>query len=141
MVIALGVMTALAIAFRYSSLGMDIRAAIQDPEMAASLGINVKQLQGRVFGMGAALAALGGVLVAPLTVVIAQMGVNYLAKSFFVVLVGGTGGIGGVALGSALVGGLETALSYAIPITVAQAAVLVFAVVLLRFRPNGLLSK
>jgi len=70
--------------------------------------------------------------------VIAQMGVNYLARSFFVVIVGGAGSIAGVAAGSAVVGGVETILNYRIPVTVSQALVLVLAIVIVRFRPRGL---
>ena len=67
------------------------------------------------------------------------MGINYLARSFFVVLVGGAGSIPGVAAGSGIIGGLETLLSYQIPVTVAQATVLILAIVILRFRPQGIL--
>jgi branched-chain amino acid transport system permease protein/urea transport system permease protein len=74
-----------------------------------------------------------------LTVVVAQMGVNYLAKSFFVVIVGGAGTVAGVAAGSGIVGGLETVLNYHIPVTVSQALVLGLAVVIIRFRPTGLI--
>ena len=66
------------------------------------------------------------------------MGAQYLARSFFVVIVGGAGSIGGIAAGSGLVGGLETILNYQLPGTMAQALVLVGAVILVRFRPRGL---
>jgi branched-chain amino acid transport system permease protein/urea transport system permease protein len=66
------------------------------------------------------------------------MGANYLARSFFVVIVGGPGSISGIAAGSGVVGGLETILNYQIPATVSQALVLVVAVVIVRFRPRGL---
>lgn len=125
--------------FRYTSFGLDVRAVIQSPQMAASLGVDTRRVYRRAFGAGAALAALAGVLVAPLTVVVAQMGVNYLAKSFFVVIVGGAGTVAGVAAGSGIVGGLETFLNYHIPVTVSQALVLGLAVVIMRFRPTGLI--
>ncbi len=66
------------------------------------------------------------------------MGVNYLARSFFVVIVGGAGSIAGVGAGSVVVGGVETLLNYQIPATVSQALVLVLAIVIVRFRPQGL---
>ena len=59
--------------------------------------------------------------------------------SFFVVIVGGAGSIAGVAAGSAVVGGLETLLNYQVPVTVSQAVVLVAAVVIVRFKPRGLI--
>ena len=83
--------------------------------MAKSLGIDTAKVYRRAFGAGAALAALAGVLIAPLTAVVAQMGVNYLARSFFVVTIGGPGTIVGVAAGSGIVGGLETLLNHGRP--------------------------
>lgn len=125
--------------FKTTRFGLNLRAAIQSTEMASVMGVDVEKINARAFALGAALAALAGVLLAPLTAVTAYMGVNYLARSFFVVLVGGAGSVAGVAAGSGIIGGLETALSYQIPTTVAQALVLVLAVVILRFRPNGIL--
>jgi branched-chain amino acid transport system permease protein/urea transport system permease protein len=68
------------------------------------------------------------------------MGINYLARSFFVVIVGGAGSVAGVLAGSTVVGGLETLLSYQLPPTVAQALVLVVAILLVRLRPRGLVA-
>lgn len=124
--------------FACTRFGLDIRTVIQDGNMAEALGIDTRGTFSKAFMLGAALAAIAGVLVAPLTVVIAQMGVNYLAKSFFVVIVGGAGSFWGVAAGSGFVGGLETAFTYQMPVTLAQALVLTLAIVVLRFRPEGL---
>jgi len=124
--------------FRWTRFGLDLRAVIQNRDMAEALGIDTQRVYAIAFSAGAAIAAVAGVLIAPLTVVIAQMGVNYLARSFFVVIVGGVGSIGGVAAGSAVVGGVETILNYQIPVTVSQALVLALAIVIVRFRPRGL---
>jgi len=136
---ALATFTVTAILFKKTRFGLDLRASIQSTEMASVMGVDADKINARAFASGAALAALAGVLLAPLTAVTAFMGVNYLARSFFVVLVGGAGTVGGVAAGSGIIGGLETALSYQIPTTVAQALVLVLAIVILRFRPNGIM--
>ena len=124
--------------FRKTRFGLDLRAVIQDRDMAEALGIDTRRIFAIAFASGAALAAVAGVLIAPLTNVLAQMGANYLARSFFVVIVGGAGSIGGIAAGSGVVGGLETVLNYQVPVTVSQAIVLIAAVVLVRFRPRGL---
>lgn len=124
--------------FRWTRFGLDLRTVIQNRDMADALGINTDRVYAIAFAAGAALAAIAGVLIAPLVVVIAQMGVNYLARSFFVVIVGGAGSIAGVAAGSSVVGGVETLLNYQIPATVSQALVLVLAIVVVRFRPQGL---
>jgi urea transport system permease protein len=135
---AFAVMAGAVVVFRKTRFGLDVRAVIQNTAMARALGVDAARVYSRAFASGAALAALAGVLIAPLVAVTALMGVNYLARSFFVVLVGGAGSIPGVVAGSAFVGGLESALSTQIPVTVAQAAVLILAVVLVRFRPQGL---
>ena len=136
---ALATFAAIILLFKKTRFGLDLRASIQSTEMASVMGVDAAKINSQAFGLGAALAALAGVLLAPLTAVTAYMGINYLARSFFVVLVGGAGSVAGVAAGSDIIGGLETALSYQLPTTVAQALVLVLAIVILRFRPNGIL--
>lgn len=138
-VVAALVVAACAIGFKYTRFGLDLRAVIQNRSVAAAMGINTERVYAAAFALGVAMAALAGVLIAPLTVVIAQMGLNYLARSFFVVILGGAGSIGGVAASSVFVGGLETVLNYQIPVTVSQALVLVIAILIIRFRPQGLL--
>lgn len=135
---ALAIVAGCFAVFRWTRFGLDLRAVIQNRDMSEALGINTERVYATAFAAGAALAAVAGVLIAPLTVVIAQMGVNYLARSFFVVIVGGAGSIAGVAAGSTVVGGVETVLNYQIPVTVSQALVLVLAIVIVRFRPHGL---
>jgi len=140
------VMVALSIAIivmafviiRKTKFGLDLRTIIQDRDMAEALGIDTKFVYSIAFSLGTALAAIAGVLLAPLTAVIAQMGINYLAKSFFVVIVGGAGSVPGVVAGSLFVGGTETLLNYIVPTTLSQALVLVFAIILVRVRPSGL---
>lgn len=126
------------IALQRTRFGLDLRAVIQNRDVAEAMGINTERVYAAAFSIGAALAAIAGVLLAPMTVVIAQMGINYLARSFFVVIVGGAGSIAGVAAGSGIVGGVETVLSYQLPVTVSQALVLVLAILIVRVRPQGL---
>jgi urea ABC transporter permease protein UrtB len=125
---------------KYTRFGLDLRTVIQNRDMADALGINTDRVYAIAFSAGAALAAIAGVLIAPLTAVTAQMGVNYLARSFFVVIVGGAGSVSGVVAGSTVVGGAETLLNYVIPATISQALVLILAVVIVRLRPNGLVQ-
>jgi branched-chain amino acid transport system permease protein/urea transport system permease protein len=135
---AFGVVLVALFVFHRTRFGLDLRTVIENRDMAEALGIDTRRIYALAFAAGAALAAFAGVLIAPLTNVLAQMGANYLARSFFVVIVGGAGTIAGVAAGSGLVGGLETLLNYQVPGTVAQALVLVGAVIVVRFRPRGL---
>lgn len=136
--LAMSILAACYVIMRKTAFGLDLRAMIQNRDMASALGVNTRRVHTIAFALGAALAAVAGVLIAPLTAVVAQMGVNYLARSFFVVIVGGAGSIPGVVAGSTVVGGAETLLNYVIPSTLAQALVLVLAIVIVRMRPNGL---
>ncbi|HKU97915.1 MAG TPA: urea ABC transporter permease subunit UrtB [Vineibacter sp.] len=124
--------------FRYTRFGVDLRAVIQNRAMAEALGIDAKRLTRIAFALGAALASLAGVLIAPLASVEAHLGTFYMGKAFFVVIIGGIGSVLGSVAGSALVGGLETILNYQIDPSLASAFVLVLAVVLVRLRPQGL---
>lgn len=136
--VAIAIMVAAYLFIKKTRFGLDLRTVIQNPQMADALGIDTKRVFAIAFSIGAGLAAVAGVLLAPLTVVIAHMGVNYLARSFFVVIVGGAGSVPGVVAGSAFVGGAETLFNYIIPPTLAQAFVLVLAIIMVRFRPSGL---
>lgn len=132
------VMALVVTAYRRTSLGLDLRTAIQDPAMAACVGIDVDRTYRITFATGAALAALAGALIAPMASVIPGMGLPYLIKSFFVVIIGGIGSILGVFAGSAFIGGLETLFSVYLGGAFPQALVLVLAIILVRFRPKGL---
>src|SRR5699024_3701079 len=125
---------------RWSRFGLDVRAIIQDHDIASALSIDTARVNSASFARGAALAAVAGVLIATITGGLADVGINYLARSCVGVIVGGAGSATGVVAGSSIVGGLETLMSYQLPPTVAQALVLVVAIVLVRFRPRGLVA-
>jgi branched-chain amino acid transport system permease protein/urea transport system permease protein len=125
---------------RRTSFGLDIRTVIQNREMAEAVGINTRRTYAIAFAFGAAVAGLAGALISPLAIVLPQMGVNYLANAFFVVIVGGAGSVPGLIAGSTFVGGFTSILNYQISPSLAQALVLLAAIVLVRFRPNGLIT-
>ncbi len=119
--------------------GMRVRAGASNAEMVEALGIDVRRLFTALFVAGTALAALAGMLAAPLTTVYPGMGEGVLILSFVVVVIGGIGSIKGAFLGALLVGlsdvfgkvllpGFSSAIVYAV-----MAAVLIF-------RPRGLLG-
>ncbi|WP_156874941.1 branched-chain amino acid ABC transporter permease [Sulfitobacter alexandrii] len=138
--LALLIFVALAIAMRKTSLGLDLRAVIQNREMAESVGINTARTFSISFAIGSAVAAVAGALVAPLVSILPQIGVNYLANSFFVVIVGGVGSMGGVLAGSAFIGGLDSLIAYQLSPSLSRAIVLLLAIILVRFRPQGLVK-
>ena len=138
MAVCLAVILITFYVFYRTDFGLKIRAITQDVEMAAALAINTSRVYLGTFAFGSALAGLAGALMTPEITISPEAGVNFLARSFFVVILGGIGQLAGVLGGALVVGELETFLSYLISATTAQAAVLLIAIVIIRFRPRGL---
>ena len=89
-------------------VGMLIRAGASNREMIGALGINIKLLYTFVFGIGAALAGLAGMMQAPILTVQIGMGENILILAFVVIIIGGIGSIRGAFVASILVGLIDT---------------------------------
>ncbi|NQU13524.1 MAG: branched-chain amino acid ABC transporter permease [Desulfobacteraceae bacterium] len=87
-----------------TSFGAQLRATVDDKEMATGVGINVPLVSALMFGLGALLAAIGGVVAAPFFGVYAGADFEVLPIAFLVVIVGGMGSLKGAAVGSILVG-------------------------------------
>jgi len=85
-------------------VGAKLRAAVDDHEMAGGVGLNVPIISGCMFGLGAFLAAFGGVMGGPIFGVYPGLDFELLSLAFVVVLVGGRGSLKGSAVGSILVG-------------------------------------
>jgi len=89
-------------------LGMLIRAGASNREMVGALGVNIKLLYTIVFGLGAALAALAGLMQAPILTVQIGMGENILILAFVVIIIGGIGSIRGAFVAAVIVGLIDT---------------------------------
>jgi branched-chain amino acid transport system permease protein len=89
-------------------LGMLIRAGASNREMVGALGINIKLLYTLVFGLGAALAGLAGLMQAPILMVQIGMGENILILAFVVIIIGGIGSIRGAFVAAIVVGLIDT---------------------------------
>ena len=134
--------TATGFVFLKTSAGIKIRAMIQNQEVASLLGLNISLTYKMVFGFGCFMAGLAGGLVAPMLSVSPYMGDMYLVRSFFVVIVGGIGQIlSGTIAGSFVIGGLETIVALFSDQVIAQVAVFLFAIIILRLRPQGIYSE
>jgi branched-chain amino acid transport system permease protein len=157
MIIAAGLVVAVALSLfvNKTRMGMLVRAGATNREMVRALGVNIRLLYTLVFGLGALLAGLGGVLAGPLLAVQVGMGEQILILTFVVVVIGGVGSIRGAFLGAMIVGITDTLLRAFLPtllrgvMTVSQADALgaglssmgiylVMALVLL-IRPQGLI--
>lgn len=87
-----------------TSFGAQLRATVDDKEMASGIGVNVLLVSGLMFGLGAFLAAFGGVVAAPFFGVYAGADFEVLPLAFVVVILGGMGSLKGAAVGSIIVG-------------------------------------
>jgi len=123
-----------------TTMGMKLRAIMQDPSVAASFGINVRSVHGVTFAYGAGLAGLAGALVSPLKSVSPDMGTGYVVDAFMVVVLGGVQSLAGTVASAFILGELSGAIAFLQNDTVAKAMVLLSIVVLIRFRPEGLFT-
>jgi branched-subunit amino acid ABC-type transport system permease component len=120
-----------------TALGLKIRAATQDPTMAAILGVDVKRLNTVVFGLGSALAAVAGVILGAMTSLYPQMGLAFVIDAFIVIVIGGLGSFKGAIAGSLLLGQVQSFGVALLPEFTNPLVFLVMAVVLI-FRPTGI---
>jgi len=118
--------------------GILVRASMQDKEIASAMGINVNTVLVFTFVLGCVLAAVGGVLAAPVTQVFYLMGNDVILLCFIVVIIGGLGSLGGTLVAALVLGGVEGLLAYFLSPTGARAAVFAFMVGVLILRPQGL---
>ena len=120
-----------------TSLGLAIRAATQDPTMAAVLGVNVQRLNTIVFALGSGLAGAAGVILGTMTSLSPQMGAGIVLDAFIAIVIGGLGSFTGAIVGSLLLGQVQSFGVALLPAFHTPLVFLVMAVVLV-LRPSGL---
>ncbi|WP_280188623.1 branched-chain amino acid ABC transporter permease [Delftia sp. PS-11] len=141
---ASGVCLAVALALYWvvnrTRLGMMVRAGASNRDMVRGLGIDVKRLYRIVFAIGVALAALAGMIAAPMSSVYPGMGSSVLIICFVVVVIGGIGSITGALLASLLVGFVDTFGKLFFQELSGMSVYLLMALVLV-WRPQGLMGQ
>lgn len=123
--------------FTRTRLGMMIRAGSTNREMVQSLGIDIKILYRLVFAAGVALAALAGMIAAPVSSVYPGMGEQVLIICFVVVVIGGIGSVRGALLAALLIGAVDTFGKVLLP-SAAGVLVYVLMAAILLWKPAGL---
>jgi branched-chain amino acid transport system permease protein len=123
-----------------TKIGMIVRAGAENREMTRVLGIDYDRVNRYVFAIGIALAALGGIVIAPISTVFPGMGDGMLILSFVVVVLGGIGSVAGAAVGALLIGLTDTFGKVFFPSVSSILIYLLMAMVLL-WRPNGILGR
>lgn len=124
-----------------SSIGRKIRAVAQDRETARLMGINVERTFLLTFGIGAALAGVAGVLLAPVYSLTPTVGGNFIFAAFAVVVLGGLGSVTGAYVAGFIVGLVEALSSYYVDPTLSMAFYFVLFLVVLVVRPAGLFGR
>lgn len=138
--IALVVTVALYIFLQRSEMGRAIRATAQNRQVATLMGINQKKIYCVAFGLSIALVGVAGGLLMPYYTVSYSIGTTFSFKAFVIVVLGGKGSVLGALIGGLLVGLIEKLGGLLWTDTYAQMAVFIVFVLVLLFKPNGLLG-
>ena len=136
----LAVALAIFLVIRRTRVGMIVRAGAENREMTRALGIPFDVVNRYVFAAGIVLAALGGIVVAPISTVYPGMGDQMLILSFVVVVLGGIGSVAGAAIGALLIGLADTFGKVFFPSVSSIVIYLVMAMILV-WRPSGILGR
>ncbi len=123
-----------------TAFGLVVRAGVRDAEMVRALGISLNPALAAIFALGVGLAALAGVMSAPLAGVQPAMGNEILTATFVVVVIGGLGSFWGVVIAGLLVGVVRGLTVYFYP-PAAEASMYLLMVLVLLFRPRGLMGE
>ncbi len=126
--------------FRYTRIGIAMQAASQNQLAAYYMGIPVRRLNGLVWGLAAAVAAIAGLLLAPITFVHANMGLIGL-KAFPAAVVGGFGSLPGAIVGGLVIGMVEALAGFYLPEGFKDVAPYAVVLLMLMIRPNGLFGE
>ena len=130
----------LYVLFKYSKLGVAMQASSQNQLAAYYMGIPVKWLNGLVWGLAAGVAAIAGLLLAPITFVHANMGFIGL-KAFPAAVVGGFGSLPGAIVGGMIIGVVESLSGFFMPEGFKDIAAYVVVLIMLMVKPNGLFGE
>ncbi|MEA1079928.1 branched-chain amino acid ABC transporter permease [Marinobacter qingdaonensis] len=138
--ICVAIAAALYFVVSKTRLGMLIRAGESNREMVEALGVNIKSLYTIVFAIGVMLAAVSGIIAAPMRSIVPGMGESVLITCFVVVVIGGMGSIKGAFVGALLVGIISTFAAVLVP-TMSNMIIYIFMILVLLAKPQGLFAK
>ena len=139
--IAVAALIALHLLLKRTYFGRAIRAVAQNPDSCTLVGINVERIYALTFGLGTALAGLGGLFVATILGFNPETGAVELLKSFVVVVLGGLGSVLGIAVGALILALAENFSILFLPFELTAAVGFVLLVLVLILRPGGLFGQ
>jgi len=136
--VALAITAAVYLFLTHAKLGKAVRATAQNAEVALVCGIDVASIRRLVFGLGTALAAAAGALLAVIYTIYPEMGRAFLMKAFAIIVLGGLGSFQGAFLGALALGVAEAFAGYLWNTQIAEAVAYVVFIGVLLVRPGGL---
>ena len=126
---------------RLTRFGLILRATMQNPNMAAALGVSPPTIYMTTFALGSALAGLAGGVLAPISGISPGMGAAYIARAFITVLGGGPAIITGTGLAAALFGTINSLVSFETTPVIGDVALLAAAILMIRLLPQGITGR
>ena len=121
-------------------IGMQVRAIMRNPDMAASCGINTRRVNALTFAYGSGLAGVAGVMMSGFKTVFPDMGSAMVVDGFLVVVVGGVGSLLGSVAAAGLLGQINSSFASFSNAILARAVVFGLVILIIMWRPNGLFS-
>jgi urea transport system permease protein len=138
--IAILVLAALALLLARTRLGLLVRAVNQDRMMATATGIDASRIDLLVFGIGAGIAGIAGVMLALLGPVTPTVGQSYIVPAFLVVVMGGLGSIRGTVVAALVLGLVGALVQIKADASLAQVLMLLFVILFIQWRPEGVVA-
>ncbi len=126
---------------RFTRFGLLARGTMQNPAMAAALGVNTGRVYAVTFFVGSALSGLAGAVLTPLVSVSPVIGFSYIARAFITVIGGGAVALSGTISASALFGSISQFVAFATTPVVGEVALLIAAIILIRILPEGITGR
>jgi branched-chain amino acid transport system permease protein len=140
LLVGLAVATVLYVVISHTRAGMWVRAGASDRPMASAIGVNVQFVFTVLFGIGAALAGLAGVMAGPILTVQVGMGEPILILSLVVTVIGGIGSVRGAFIAALLVGIIDTFGRILFPPAIGSMMIFLLMAIILGYRPQGIVS-
>ncbi|HUN42821.1 MAG TPA: branched-chain amino acid ABC transporter permease [Acetobacteraceae bacterium] len=140
-VMAAAVLLGIWATLRFTRFGLIARATMQNPDMAAALGVSPPRIYMATFVLGAALTGLAGGVLVPVSGVAPTMGAAYIARAFITVIGGGAAIITGSGLASALFGFIDQVVTFQTTPVFGEVALLISALVMIRILPQGITGR
>lgn len=139
--VAMAAVAGLWFLLQRTAFGRVVRAGVQNPDMVGALGISLEPYMAAVAFLGIGLAAVAGVMLAPIFTVHPAMGAEIITAAFVVVVIGGIGSFWGVVIAAAIVGVAKGAVTAAGYPQFSEAAIYLLMLLVLLVRPRGLLGE